>query len=56
MQKDVAVAHSRAIDSNSKTLKYKHRQNKGIIITSLMLFGYLMGMTALFMAMRSMPT
>jgi len=56
MQKDVAIAHSRAIDRNSQTLKQKRKQNKAIIITSLMLFGYLMGMTALFMAMNARPS
>jgi len=52
-QKKIAMAHKRAILRNAKTLKDKHRQNTGLIITSLMLFGYLMGMTMLFMAMTS---
>jgi len=48
-QKLMAKAHKRAIRHNSRVLKKKHRQNKDLIITSLMLFGYLMGMTVLFM-------
>jgi len=56
MQKNVAMAHSSAIRHNSKTLKHKRKQNNDIIITSLMLFGYLMGMTALFMAMNAQPS
>jgi len=43
------VTHKKAIRHNSRVLKKKHRQNTDLIITSLMLFGYLMGMTVLFM-------
>jgi len=45
----MAVTHKRAIRHNSRVLKKKHKQNIDLIITSLMLFGYLMGMTVLFM-------
>jgi len=55
-QKNVAMAHSNAIRHNSKTLKQKRKQNNDIIITSLMLFGHLMGMTALFMALNARPS
>jgi len=48
-QRRVAAAHKAAILHNSRILKKKHRQNMDLIITSLMLFGYLMGMTVLFM-------
>ena len=50
MQMKMARGHKKAIRHNATTLKKKHRQNRDIIITSLMLLGYLMGMTALFMA------
>jgi len=48
-QRRMAVTHKKAIRHNSRVLKKKHRQNTDLIITSLMLFGYLMGMTVLFM-------
>ena len=49
-QRRMAKVHKRAILHNSKILKKKHKQNTDLIITSLMLFGYLMGMTVAFMA------
>jgi len=51
MQRKMAEANEAAIDHNSRVLKEKHRQNTGLIITALMLFGYLMSMTAVFMVM-----
>jgi len=54
-QKKIALSHKQAIAYNTKTLKDKHKKNRGIIITSLMLFGYLTGMTMLFMAMAPTP-
>lgn len=50
-QRKMAVTHKKAILHNSRVLKKKHKQNTDLIITSLMLFGYLMGMTVLFMFM-----
>lgn len=50
-QKRMAAAHKGAILHNARVLKKKHKQNTDLIITSLMLFGYLMGMTVLFMFM-----
>jgi len=55
LQRRIASEHKIAILHNTKTLKDKHRQNRGIIVTSLMLFGYLMGMTMLFMAIAPQP-
>ncbi|MDD9812932.1 MAG: hypothetical protein OXU86_07440 [Thaumarchaeota archaeon] len=49
-QRRMAMAHKRAILHNSKILKKKHKQSTDLVITSLMLFGYLMGMTVAFMA------
>jgi len=46
MQKSLAQAYRKAIAHNSATLKDKHRDNKNIVLTSLMLFGYIMIMTA----------
>jgi len=46
MQKSLVRAYNGAIAHNTVTLKDKHRDNKNIILTSLMLFAYVMVMTA----------
>lgn len=42
LQKQLVRGYRAAISHNSKVLKSKHRDNMGIIITSLLLFGYVM--------------
>jgi len=46
VQKSLVRSYREAIRRNSRTLKKKHRDNKNIILTSLMLFAYVMVMTA----------
>jgi len=46
VQKSLVRSYLEAIGHNSRLLKQKHRDNRGIILTSLMLFAYVMVMTA----------